>query len=1545
MLKFAHFQIIEVKQARTGGGLMRNAHRAAFDYTPNPGMIYVRSRAISSRCNDNFDEFPAEEIKQGYLSFIGKPVFVNHHNENHRRARGVIIAAVLHEDTNPDGTPDTWVEVLMEVDAIRFPILAKKIIDGEIDRTSMGCDVAYSKCSFCGNKAVSPIDYCAHIKRSKGQRIRRRHATTGQQEDVLVREICYGLRFFENSLLVEEPADPTAFFLGVDTRGLSMTASKQALLAPTGWEVLDDLNRQLIREGLSMQVAEVSTYIDKLAGIVNEATKAENTKPVFNLCEVSVSGTNLFCDGHKGQKRETMPQLTDNEGNDLTKEFRAHLESIGHRVTDRRVPAADLKATQSELIAKKVAGIVQSLKKGENTDGIRERIFVSFDDYIVDGHHRWAGLVAFDTIDGDLGDVNMDIAQVDMGIIALIEEANRFAKERGMKQRGMEGSLKPPCLPCQHQADRPTFEVVSHKGTLRITSRGKLDTSVSAFGMTYDPIAADSDWLTAAKLWDGWDDVRVTTIPLTGLVATEAMLSSESINKVVSGGEAFRAGYDPHIVIDHDGRHVIVDGNHRVAMHAARGDRTMAAKVVDLRSVTVAARTLNTYIGLGADWPQTSMHGSGVAVPFTGSLWQTRSTGMVHRSMNCRHINGEIVDPIAVQDVTEASIVAEYGHKACSTCFPSAPTARTALLPSDKRKTRTPQWDQEDEELHPRAEDGEFTKGPDQNAGTQPEQVEPRSPAQPPFPDSTPDPQAGLSQQQAQPAQSGAPAAPGQPQPPQGPAQQISFADHIPDPTTTGTGSKEDPVVTGNVNDAAVALAMGLHVELHQPQQVSTLLDKLSEQIAAAKAAGTKLDIDLCNVTVQGTNLFCAESKGIPRVQMPQLKVAGEKFAPDSRAVRELTPNAKGEYDLQPLFLQHLKDQGYTAEEVQEAAVNLKATQNQLNGGKIAGMTDALLSGKSLGDEPIFVSEDDYIVDGHHRWAANAAADYADGKGGDYRMSIWRIDLDIITLLKLSNDFATEYGAPQASVTASRRTSGCSDCGPSLDEMNAHARRKMAMADRSGIPEVDRLIEDFLKEPGIEELRDGALAHGRCAEITEQFVAFATERGFKAYSTDTDRQEMGYRTRGKPRGEVMDDEGNIVPGYYFEHTVASIYLPGYGWPYIVDFTASQYGYKDHPKVTSSLTSPRTAVSHEPPIRGSVGEAEIIKTLPPEHQDAFRKMLEMQERQRQWGSGGKWYHASKANLPAGTILVPGGGPATDAQFYEDQSAQDRQLGYGQRDQHVWVTPDREDASFWAAMLDAPFIYEVRPENPRPWGVTGADGHVCDAAKIVKQVSKTGRLLTAADIYDKRRLKGDVFGFEHNGRWLLGEATKAVGGTVKGILPFGTTEAKTSAAKTYFHGTWHDLPNGTILLPSSREDIEGNWKLSPASQHYAEFVWLTDSKAQALSWGKSSRDEYLLNHPGEEASETIHVYEVEPLTPVISWAENARGSWANGTYATFHARIEREVDTTIAPVAVTTQTPPPEGWVLTAAANSETNSDLRIHSEFVSPEMPAMFMGKA
>jgi hypothetical protein len=174
LLKYASFALtasVQVPLDADRATLRAIAHRHKFDFEPRPGFLYVRSRAISSRTNDNYDEFPAEEIEKSWQTFIGKPAFVNHNNSDHRRARGVVIDAALHQDRLADGSPDVWVEVLHEIDAVRFPKLAKAVREGRVDRTSMGCDVEYSICSMCSNRATTPAEYCAHIPRLKGKRV------------------------------------------------------------------------------------------------------------------------------------------------------------------------------------------------------------------------------------------------------------------------------------------------------------------------------------------------------------------------------------------------------------------------------------------------------------------------------------------------------------------------------------------------------------------------------------------------------------------------------------------------------------------------------------------------------------------------------------------------------------------------------------------------------------------------------------------------------------------------------------------------------------------------------------------------------------------------------------------------------------------------------------------------------------------------------------------------------------------------------------------------------------------------------------------------------------------------------------------------------------------------------------------------------------------------------------------------------------------------------------------------------------------------------
>lgn len=87
-------------------------------------------------------------------------------------------------------------------------------------------------------------------------------------------------------------------------------------------------------------------------------------------------------------------------------------------------------------------------------------------------------------------------------------------------------------------------------------------------------------------------------------------------------------------------------------------------------------------------------------------------------------------------------------------------------------------------------------------------------------------------------------------------------------------GSKTNPIRVGDdIKLAAQLLAEDKHVQLDQPEQVSTLVSELRNLVLEAAASGEEApNIDLCKVSVSNTNLFCQDSVGIPRVEMPQIK-------------------------------------------------------------------------------------------------------------------------------------------------------------------------------------------------------------------------------------------------------------------------------------------------------------------------------------------------------------------------------------------------------------------------------------------------------------------------------------------------------------------------------------------------------------------------------------------------------------------------------------------------------------------------------------------------
>ena len=170
---------------------------SGFDFEPDPagGYLYVTSRALTSDIpNLNYDMFPHEEMQEAYKTFIGCPVFVDHHNTDDTRARGVILDAKYH-DEDPE---DRWTEILMELDEVTFPELCRLVRDGEIDTMSMGCTVESTTCSVCGNEAADFSEFCNHINQ-KGATF----------DGELAYEICHGIDFIEESF-VYDPADVNA---------------------------------------------------------------------------------------------------------------------------------------------------------------------------------------------------------------------------------------------------------------------------------------------------------------------------------------------------------------------------------------------------------------------------------------------------------------------------------------------------------------------------------------------------------------------------------------------------------------------------------------------------------------------------------------------------------------------------------------------------------------------------------------------------------------------------------------------------------------------------------------------------------------------------------------------------------------------------------------------------------------------------------------------------------------------------------------------------------------------------------------------------------------------------------------------------------------------------------------------------------------------------------------------------------------------------------------------------------------------------------------
>jgi hypothetical protein len=221
------------------------------------------------------------------------------------------------------------------------------------------------------------------------------------------------------------------------------------------------------------------------------------------------------------------------------------------------------------------------------------------------------------------------------------------------------------------------------------------------------------------------------------------------------------------------------------------------------------------------------------------------------------------------------------------------------------------------------------------------------------------------------------------------------------------------PLKVQTVEEAVRAVLAGEVVELGDVKTVGTVLDKLAAIAQDAKTKGQSAPrYDLCRVAVANTNIFCGSAlrtkefpNGIPRVKMPQTSGYPVPGSEADKLPRDKNGNVDGTDNFKAFMTAHGVKIG--AVETVPAAL-LKASQHELVGPNVAAM---MTNPKfDPGAEPIYVSSDNFVIDGHHRWAAAVGRDAEAGRLGQSTMKVYRLDAPASEVLLMARIWAKKFG-------------------------------------------------------------------------------------------------------------------------------------------------------------------------------------------------------------------------------------------------------------------------------------------------------------------------------------------------------------------------------------------------------------------------------------------------------------------------------------------------------------------------------------------------------
>lgn len=117
--------------------------------------------------NNNGDSWERELLRATYKTFLGADNYVEH-IQIPELSKGKIIDVALREvpigkDIDGKDITTLYVDILIATSKTHVDLI-EKIKDGTYNATSMGCLIAYSQCSQCGNIASDEPQLCKHVR-------------------------------------------------------------------------------------------------------------------------------------------------------------------------------------------------------------------------------------------------------------------------------------------------------------------------------------------------------------------------------------------------------------------------------------------------------------------------------------------------------------------------------------------------------------------------------------------------------------------------------------------------------------------------------------------------------------------------------------------------------------------------------------------------------------------------------------------------------------------------------------------------------------------------------------------------------------------------------------------------------------------------------------------------------------------------------------------------------------------------------------------------------------------------------------------------------------------------------------------------------------------------------------------------------------------------------------------------------------------------------------------------------------------------------------